>query len=309
MAVKPTLLVLAAGMATRYGSLKQLDQFGPSGETIIDYSLYDAIRAGFGKVVFVIRQSIEKEFKAVMTDKFAGKITVDYALQELEMLPTGCRVPENRVKPWGTGHAVWVARDKIREPFAVINGDDFYGAQSFKIMADFLSHQSQDCSMVAYRLANTLSEHGAVSRGICEVDKNLNLTRITEQTHITATESGITAFGAQQEEIPLLPDQLVSLNLFGFPPTVMPYFEDCLKAFMEQQGQDPKAEFFLPAVVDHLVQSGITKVKVLPSHEKWFGITYPADKPVAVEALKSLIAKGIYQENLWDTTSEGIKIG
>ena len=307
MAVKPTLLVLAAGMATRYGSLKQLDQFGPNGETIIDYSLYDAIRAGFGKVVFVIRQSIEKEFKAVMTDKFAGKIQVDYALQELDMLPAGCRVPDNRVKPWGTGHAVWVAREKIREPFAVINGDDFYGAASFKLMADYLNQQSQDCSMVAYRLANTLSEHGAVSRGICEIDAAGYLSRITEQTHITATGAGITALGPRQEEIPLSPETLVSLNLFGFPPTVMAYFEDCLKAFMQGQGQDAKAEFFLPAVVDHLVQTGTTKVKVLPSPEKWFGITYPADKPVAVEALKSLIAKGVYQENLWNATLEKVK--
>jgi NDP-sugar pyrophosphorylase family protein len=307
MAVKPTLLVLAAGMATRYGSLKQLDQFGPKGETIIDYSLYDAIRAGFGKVVFVIRQSIEQEFKAVMTDKFAGKIQVDYALQELDMLPAGCRVPDNRVKPWGTGHAVWVAREKIREPFAVINGDDFYGAASFKLMAGCLNQQSQDCCMVAYRLANTLSEHGAVSRGICEVDATGYLSRITEQTHITASGTGITALGPRQEEIPLSPETLVSLNLFGFPPTVMAYFEDCLKAFMQGQGQDPKAEFFLPAVVDHLVQTGITKVKVLPSPEKWFGITYPADKPVAVAALKSLIAKGVYKENLWNTTLEKVK--
>jgi NDP-sugar pyrophosphorylase family protein len=302
MAVKPTLLVLAAGMATRYGSLKQLEVFGPQGETIIDYSVYDAIRAGFGKVVFVIRRSIEEAFKAVMTDKFAGRITVDYVLQELDILPTGYQVPENRVKPWGTGHAVWVAKDKIQEPFAVINGDDFYGYRSFQLMATALRSQNQDCSLVAYQLANTLSPHGAVSRGICQVDENNYLTRITEQTHITATPAGITAINSQQEAIPLAPDQLVSLNLFGFPASVMPYFGACLEDFLQHQGQqDPKAEFFLPAVVDHLVQAGITQVKVLPTPEKWFGITYPDDKPVAEQALKNLVAAGIYKENLWET--------
>lgn len=309
MAVKPTLLVLAAGMGSRYGSLKQLDQFGPNGETIIDYSIYDAIRAGFGKVVFVIRKSIEEEFKAMMSPRFAGKITIEFALQELDMLPEGCQLPANRVKPWGTGHAVWVAREKIQEPFAVINGDDFYGAESFKIMADFLGRETGESVLVAYRLANTLSPHGAVCRGVCDTNEHSYLTKITEQTHIATTEKGIAAISPQKEETLLSPEQLVSLNLFGFPPTVFSYFGKSLENFIQQHGQEPKAEFFLPSVVDEMVQAGITKVKVLSSPETWFGITYPDDKPVAVEALKEKVAAGIYKENLWSTTLEEVKIG
>ncbi|WP_210466511.1 nucleotidyltransferase family protein [Rufibacter roseolus] len=303
---KPTLLVLAAGMATRYGSLKQLEAFGPNGETIIEYSIYDAIKAGFGKVVFIIRQSIEKEFRAAMQDKFSQTVEVDFVLQELDLLPDGFTVPENRVKPWGTAHAVWVASSKLTGPFAVINGDDFYGYESFRIMADFLK-TGQKCGLVGYLLANTLSEHGAVSRGICEVDAGGNLISITEQTHIERTANGIMAITPTQEQVPLAQDQMVSMNLMGFSPDLLPYFEQYLKEFLQQSAQNPKAEFFLPLVLDKLVKDGVTRVKLLPTPEKWFGVTYPEDKPVAVEALRELVRAGVYPENLWARNTETIR--
>lgn len=300
----PTLLVLAAGMASRYGSLKQLDQFGPKGETIIDYSVYDAIRAGFGKVVFVIRQSIEEEFKRVMLGKFADKIEVDWVLQELEMLPAGFSVPENRIKPWGTGHAVWVASLKISGPFAVINGDDFYGYQSFKLMADFLRDKKNErqYAIAGYQLENTLSEHGAVSRGICQVDEEHNLKSITEQTHILRTARGIVAQDPQQGEILLTGKEIVSMNMMGFTPAVFPFIEAYFREFLSSTSLDNiKAEFYLPKVVNKLVQSGEALVKVLPSAEKWFGVTYPEDKALAMESIERLLASGIYTHNLWGT--------
>ena len=307
MAVKPTLLVLAAGMATRYGSLKQIDSFGPNGETIIDYSLYDAIRAGFGKVIFVIRQSIAEEFKAVMQHKFTGQIEIDFVSQELDNLPAGFSVPPNRVKPWGTAHAVWVATSKIKEPFAIINGDDFYGRESFKIIADFLQKTTSDGCLVGYRLANTISENGAVSRGICETDAVGYLTCITEQTHIEQTETGIMALQTGKNAILLPPDQIVSMNLMGFPASILSYFENYLQQFLAAATDNPKAEFFLPGVIDKLVQAGTIRVKVLPTPEKWFGITYPADKPIAKAALRQLTAAGIYPAHLESTPLAEIK--
>lgn len=305
MAIKPALVVMAAGMATRYGSLKQLEQFGPNGETIIDYSIYDAIKAGFGQVVFVIRESMVDSFKATLLPRFADKIIVDYVLQELDILPEGFTVPENRVKPWGTGHAVWVAAAKVTNPFAVINGDDFYGYASFKAMADYLKHDTTgQPAMVGFKLVNTLSEHGAVSRGICEVDAAGNLVSITEQTHIEQTPNGIIAKTADNQEIQLTGDEVVSMNLTGFSPNVFRYFEENFRAFLEKQAHHPKAEFFLPAVVDKLVQSKLAQVKVLPTPEKWFGVTYPADKPIAEQTLRDLIARGVYPENLWNESLE-----
>ena len=309
MTIRPALVVLAAGMASRYGSLKQLEQFGPNGETIIEYAVYDAIKAGFEQVVFVIRKSIVEDFKAGLLQKFAGKITVDYVLQELDILPAGYQVPENRVKPWGTGHAVWVAGQKITGPFAVINGDDFYGSSSFKIMADYLKQNtSGQPAMVGFKLDNTLSEHGAVSRGICEIDENGYLVSITERTHIINTPAGIVAEAAAGPDIKLTGNEVVSMNLTGFPPTVFGHFEEEFRQFLDQQAHNPKAEFFLPAVVDKLVQTGKARVKVLPTAEKWFGVTYPADKSVAVQTLQNLIAQGVYPENLWNESYESAKI-
>ena len=298
----PTLLILAAGMATRYGSLKQLEEFGPGGETIIDYSIYDALRAGFGKVVFVIRRSIEKEFKDVMLHRFADKIEVDFVLQELDDLPECFDKLENREKPWGTGHAVWTAKSKINEPFAVINADDFYGYRSFELIASFLKNTTDErqYGLIGYQLKNTLSPHGAVSRGICEISDDGYLESITEQIHIVQTKTGIELRNEDNQQISLEGDEIVSMNLMGFTPSVFPHFESCFKEFLNtKRHESPKVEFYLPEVVNRLVKTGGASVKVLHTPEKWFGVTFPNDKPVAIEALKSLIADGVYPENLW----------
>jgi NDP-sugar pyrophosphorylase family protein len=303
MNIRPTLLVLAAGQATRYGSLKQLDQFGPTGETIIDYSIYDALKAGFGKVVFIIRESIEEEFMKVMLDKFAGKVAIDYVLQALEMLPEGFSVPGNREKPWGTGHAVWVAAAKIREPFAIINGDDFYGYQSFKLMAEFLQNRKneQQYGLVGFQLKNTLSEHGPVSRGICQTDEQYHLKSVTEQTHIIRTDQGIVAQDSEKGQILLSGQEIVSMNLMGFTPSVFPYFEAYFREFLLSKSPESiKTEFYLPEVVNKLIQTGEAHVRVLPSSEKWFGVTFPQDKAVAMEKIRHLITSGVYPRNLWD---------
>lgn len=302
----PTLLVLAAGQATRYGSLKQLDPLGPHGETILEYSIYDALKAGFGKVIFVIRRSIEAEFMRVMREKFSGKIAIDYVLQELDMLPEGFTVPENREKPWGTGHAVWVAGQKIREPFAVINADDFYGYQSFDLMASFLQNtqneeHEQQCGLVGFQLDNTLSDHGAVSRGICQTDEQHKLLSVTEQTHIARTAKGIVAQDAEKGEIPLSGKEIVSMNLMGFSPAVFPYFEAYFREFLlHTSPANIKAEFYLPQVVNQLIQNGVARVKVLPSSAAWFGLTFPQDKTVAVENIQRLITSGVYPPKLWE---------
>jgi len=309
MTVSPALVIMAAGMATRYGSLKQLEQFGLNGETIIDYSVYDAIRAGFGKVIFVIRKSMVADFEAALLRKFSDKVAIDFVLQELDVLPEGFTVPENRTKPWGTGHAVWVAGQKITGPFAVINGDDFYGFESFKVMADYLKQdKTGQPAMVGFKLVNTMSEHGAVSRGICQVDENGYLVDITEQTHIVKTPTGIIAKTADGQEMKFTGDEVASMNLTGFPPTVFGYFEEAFRQFLEKQAHNLKAEFFLPAVVNSLLQTGSTKVKVLPTPEKWFGVTYPDDKPPAVQALRRLIDEGVYPENLWNESLASAEI-
>ncbi len=297
----PTLLVLAAGMATRYGSLKQLEGFGPNGETIIDYSVHDALKAGFSKIVFVIRESIEKEFRAAMAKRLPGAIQVDFVTQELHLLPAGFEVPENRTKPWGTGHAVWVAASKIQESFAVINGDDFYGGTSFQLVADFLRNESNEAvyGLVGFRLENTLSAHGAVSRGICKLDAQGNLQTLTELTHIERTDQGIVAQNTGAAAIPLEGDELVSMNLMAFKPAVFPSFEQEFIKFLEYQRHEPKAEFYLPAVVDAVIRSGQAKVKVLETPEKWFGVTYPEDKAVTTESIYHLIAAGLYPHALW----------
>lgn len=301
----PTLLILAAGMATRYGSLKQIEELGPSGETIIDYSIYDAVRAGFGKVIFVIRSSIEKKFKDVMLHRFADKIDVDFVLQELEDLPEGFYKPKDREKPWGTGHAVWAAAPKIKEPFTVINADDFYGCRSFELIARFLKNKTGEhqYSLIGYQLKNTLSPYGAVSRGICEISRDGYLESITEQTHIIQTKEGIAFTDKDNKFISLEGNEIVSMNLMGFTPSVFPHFETCFKEFLKTKGHEsPKAEFYLPEVVNNLVKTGEARVKVLHTPEKWFGVTFPNDKPEAIDTLKSLITDGIYPENLWDAS-------
>lgn len=298
-----TLLVLAAGMATRYGSLKQLDSFGPNGETIIDYSVHDAFKAGFGKIVFVIREKIEAEFKAAIRCRIPDYLDIEYVAQELDMLPPGYKVPDNRTKSWGTGHAVWCANAIIKEPFAVINGDDFYGYQSFKLAADFLKNNlnNAEYGLVGFELENTLSEHGAVSRGICELDRNHYLQSVTEQTHIVRTTGGIAVQGPDNELVFLEGHEIVSMNLMAFKPSAFPYFEQGFKEFLNKNSSNPNAEFYLPAVVDAVVKAGAAKVKVLQTPEKWFGVTYPNDKQNVVERINLLINKGVYDKNIWDS--------
>ncbi|PTX18088.1 nucleotidyltransferase-like protein [Pontibacter mucosus] len=303
----PTLLVLAAGMASRYGSLKQLDAFGPNGETIIEYSIHDAVKAGFGKVVFVIRESIEKEFKALMQERLPAHIPVAYVAQELDMLPEGYHVPEGRSKPWGTAHAVWVASSSIQEPFAVINADDFYGYESFKLAADFLQESSdaQEYGLIAYTLANTLSDHGSVSRGICTQAPNGTLASLTELTQITRTPGGsITVQDEGAQHWQLTGEELVSMNLMAFKPSVLPYFGQYLKAFLDEKGQELKSEFYLPSVVNQMLAAGTAQVKVIPTPEKWFGVTYPEDKANTTRQIAKLIEAKVYPSLLWENTTQ-----
>lgn len=312
MIIQPTLLVLAAGMGSRYGSLKQIEGFGPSGETIIDYSIYDAMKAGFGKVVFVIQPSMEEGFKKAMLPKLSGKIEVDFVFQELNILPEGCSLPEKREKPWGTGHAVWVSASKIKEPFAVINADDFYGHQSFLLMAEFLKNNRNryNYAMVGFKLENTLSEHGAVSRGICEINEEGYLESVTEQTHIIRKGNEILVKGGNEEEKALSGKEIVSMNMWGFTPEVFPFFKEYFLDFLKVRNpENDKAEFYLPEVVNQLVRHDKAKVKVLPSAEKWFGVTFPDDKAVVVQNLHSLITTGVYPENLWGLTLNKSKNG
>ncbi|PVY43726.1 phosphotransferase [Pontibacter virosus] len=301
----PTLLVLAAGMATRYGSLKQLDGFGPNGETIIEYSVHDAVKAGFGKVVFVVREEILADFTAAMQGRLPDSVEVDYVAQELDMLPAGYKVPAGRTKPWGTGHAVWVASAKINEPFAVINADDFYGYASFKLAADFLKSSSDDSEsgLVGFELANTLSEHGSVSRGICAFDEAQTLLSLTELTKIVRTDSGDIL--VQDEEVQhthLDGKEVVSMNLMAFKPTVFPYFEKYLKEFLSRNQHELKAEFYLPTVVNEMIAAGETSVKVMQTPEKWFGVTYPEDKATAIQRIDDLIKGNSYPKNLQSLT-------
>lgn len=300
--MKPTLLILAAGMGSRYGGLKQLDQIGPSGETLMDYSIYDAKRAGFGKVVFVIRESFEEDFKNKIFVKYKDFIEVDYVFQELDNLPEDIEVPEGRVKPWGTGHAVLVAQQKINEPFAVINADDFYGKDSFSAIASFLNALDEDNTqtycLLAFKLKNTLSEHGTVSRGLCYLDKNDYLVNIEEHTKIY-TEGGKILSSKDDKTFDLSETAPVSMNLMGFTPSAFKYFKYYFNDFIDKNKTDLKAEFYLPEVVSKVIKSGSGKVRVLPSNEKWFGVTYKEDKEIVVKSIKSMVDKGIYPEKLF----------
>ena len=284
--MKPTLLVLAAGIGNRYGSLKQIAQYGPSGEAIIDYSIYDAIRAGFGKVVFVIRRNIEKEFKELFLTRFGDKIEVDFAFQELDLLPDGYSTPKDRAKPWGTGHAIWVAASKINEPFAVINADDFYGSKAFVTIANFLNNidlsKGTQCSLVGYILRNTLSEHGSVSRGVCQSDANNNITDIVEKTKIF-TQNGKVWYEENDKKIPLSGNEIVSMNLLGFTPDVFAHFEDQLIKYLDNNINNLKSEFYLPQVINFMIKNNISKVKNLTTPSQWFGITYKEDKPIVIK--------------------------
>lgn len=297
---KPTLLILAAGIGSRYGSLKQLDRLGPGGETIIDYSVYDALRAGFGKVVFVIRKSIEQEFRETLMQKLAAFIEVDYVLQELENIPQGTTVHPDRVKPWGTGHAVLMAKDAINEPFAVINADDFYGADAFRVLQQHLQNAAEGhYAMVGYRLENTLSEFGTVSRGVCQTGEKNLLSGVTEHTRIARKENNVVYTDDKGSEQFLDPKTIVSMNCWGFTSGFFQHLAKGFDAFIKDHAQTLKGEYYIPAVVNELINSGEASVKVLESAAKWFGVTYREDRRHAVERLRQLVNQGVYPEKLW----------
>ncbi|MBR3847301.1 MAG: nucleotidyltransferase [Alistipes sp.] len=302
--VKPTLLVLTAGMGSRYGSLKQMDGVGPNNEAIIDYSIYDAIRAGFGKVVFVIRHAFEKEFREVFSaERFGGKIEVEFVFQELDYLPEGCSVPEGRVKPWGTNHAVLMAKEAIHEPFAVINADDFYGAEAYATIGTYLAQlgESHDrYCMVAYDLDKTLSENGTVSRGVCGVDANGNLTSMVERTKIERMPDGQVVFHDLGEDQPLADDTPVSMNLFGFTPDFFVHTENYFKQWFKENPDHLKGEFYIPTMVNKLIADGTSELRVLRSAAQWHGVTYKEDKPALVAALNAMIEAGKYPAKLWE---------
>ena len=298
--MKPTLLILAAGIGSRYGGVKQMDEVGPAGESIIDYSVFDAIRAGFGKVVFVINPKIEKEFKAIYEDRLKGKIETIYVLQENDNIPAGLVVNQKRVKPWGTGHAVLVAREVVNEPFAVINADDFYGKDAFMVIGKHLSglcNSDMAYAMVGYLLKNTLSDNGSVSRGVCSV-KNGKLTDVVERTAIVRTENGI-AYEMDGKQVNIDENTLVSMNFWGFTPKYFEQSEDYFRAFIQDHAEDMKSEFYIPFVANKLIQEKKAYVRVLESNDQWFGITYQQDKAITIAKIKELTEANIYPENLW----------
>jgi dTDP-glucose pyrophosphorylase len=299
--MKPTLLVLAAGMGSRYGGNKQLDEVGPSGETIIDYSIYDAIRAGFGKIVFVIRRDIEEQVKERFVKKLKGKIEVDYVFQEITDVPEGSKVTPERVKPWGTSHAVLVADKKIKEPFGVINADDYYGYESYRILHDFLvNDKDPNCyCIVGYKLGNTLSDHGTVNRGVCNVDKNGLLENIVEVLKIEKTPAGAKAPSVDGSESNYTGDEIVSMNLFGFKPSCFDILHKDFREFISKHGMEPKSELLIPATLDRFIKKGEIKIKVLMSNERWFGVTYREDKPFVVESINTMVKKGLYPKSIY----------
>jgi NDP-sugar pyrophosphorylase family protein len=299
--MKPTLLVLAAGLGTRYGGLKQIDAIGPYGQTIIDYSIYDGIRAGFGKVVFVIRHYFEEAFKAKVSSKFEGFVEAAYAYQELDACLGTFPLPPDREKPWGTGHAILVCREAIQGPFAVVNADDYYGRESLKKIVNFLTGASgpNDYAMVGYTLKNTLSEYGAVARGVAECDEHMFLKRVVERKKIEKTATGIRYLDADGTPHALTEDELVSMNLWGFQPSIFGFLESQFARFLAEHGREKNSELYIPFVVDQLVTGGKATVKVLPTEDPWFGVTYRADKSIATACIRKLIDAGVYPERLW----------
>ncbi len=289
-----TLLIMAAGMGSRYGGLKQLDPVGPSGETIIDYSVYDAIRSGFNKIVFIIRKDFEKEFRSQITDKYQDRIKVEFAFQDLNDLPQGFTCPEGRVKPWGTGHAILTASELIQEPFVAINGDDFYGYESFKVVADYYQGEGATFSMVAFQLDKTLSEFGGVTRGLCTVRTDL-LDTVVETGDLMRTEDGISS----DRDIELDGSEPVSMNVWGFTPDLFKHLKAMFIDFLEKEGSEMKSEYLIPTVVNNLIRSGQKQVHVLRTSSKWFGVTYKEDKPFVSQQIQELIDDDTYPKQLF----------
>lgn len=297
---KPTLLVLAAGMGSRYGKLKQLDAFGPNDETIIDYSIYDAIKAGFGEVVFIIREYFQEEFKQRFDSKWSHKIKCTYVTQELHKVPDGSTYRDDREKPWGTAHAVWVAKDVISGPFAVINADDYYGTSSFQVLADYLTNESEadNYAVVAYYLKNTLSDHGTVNRGVCFQDNNKHLTKVVECTKISRQADGSIRY--PEDEVALSDDTLVSMNMWALKVNYFDYCSAAFTQFLKEGGSELKSEFYIPTLIDDLISSNTLHVNVLDTDSDWFGVTYMDDKPIVQQKLQQLLDDGVYPSNLFD---------
>jgi NDP-sugar pyrophosphorylase family protein len=298
--MKPTLLILAAGMASRYGSMKQTEGFGPGGETIMEYSIFDAIRAGFGKVVFIIRKDFAENFKAIFDDKLKGRIEVDYVYQERDMFTEGLHIPADRTKPWGTGHAVLCAKDAVKEPFAVINADDFYGQDAFTKAADFLVNACtpEKYAIIGYELTKTLSDHGTVSRGVCQVDAEGNLTQIKERTKIFREGEAIVYMeGDEKHTVP--DNSSVSMNFWCFHPAVFATTEPLFRQFAKDNLEDIKSEFFIPLVAEDFIASRGGSIQVIPTSAQWFGVTYKEDAPGVKASVDALVASGEYPPLLW----------
>ena len=303
--MKPTLLLLAAGMGSRYGGLKQLDGLGPNGETIMDYSIYDAIQAGFGKIVFVIRKDFEAEFREKILSKYEGHIPAELVFQSIDDLPEGFKVPEGREKPWGTNHAVLMAKEVIKEPFCVINCDDFYNRDCFMAIGKFLSELPEDSknryAMVGFRIGNTLSENGTVARGICSKDAEDNLTTVVERTEIERRDGKVQYKDEQGEWVSVSDNTPVSMNVWGFTPDYFEYSEEYFKEFLANPKNmtNLKAEFFIPLMVNKLIGEGTVTVKVLDTTSKWFGVTYAADRQGVVDRIQRLVDEGVYPNKLF----------
>lgn len=300
--MKPTLFVLAAGMGSRYGGLKQLDGLGPHGETIMDYSVYDAVRAGFGKVVFVIRKDFEVDFRKVVLAKYQDRIPCEVCFQSVDKIPAGIKVNPDRQKPWGTNHALLMGRELIHEPFAVINADDFYGRESFEVLAKYLQTiegtEGNYC-MVGYRVQNTLSENGAVSRGICSTDEDGYLTTVVERTKIEEVGNKVVFTDDDGTDVEIARNTPVSMNMWGFSPEYFAYSDEAFRGFLMEHGQELKAEFYIPTVVNDLIVAGKARCKVLDTPAKWFGVTYAEDRPQTVMKINELIQQGVYPEKLF----------
>ena len=300
--MKPTLLILAAGMGSRYGGIKQITPVGPNGEAIIEYSIFDALRNGFEKIVFIIRKEIEKDFRETILSKLPNEINVKLVFQELTDIPINVEIPAERKKPWGTGHALLAARNEIKEPFVIINADDFYGENSFKIASDFLKEaENQDnlYGLIGYKLINTLSDFGSVSRGVCEIDEDGYLRSIVERTEIVKENGKVKFRNENGEWENLTGDEIVSMNMFAFTPKVFKYFNDYFKEFLKQNAHNVKAEFYIPFVVNELIRTNTAKVKVPQTTAEWFGLTYKEDTELAREKMLRLIESGVYPNKLW----------
>lgn len=299
--MKPTLLVLAAGMGSRYGGLKQLDGLGPNGETIMDYSIFDALRAGFGKVVFVIRRDFEEDFRRKILTKYENHIPVEIVFQSIDDLPEGFTAPEGRTKPWGTNHAVMMGAKAIREPFLVINADDFYGRDSFAVIGRRLAETEGrgNYSMVGFRVGNTLSESGTVARGVCRTDAGGYLAGVVERTDIARVDGRITFTGDNGETVTIDDTTPVSMNMWGFTPDYFDFSEEYFRLFLEKNAANPKAEFYIPLMVNELITTGRARVEVLDTASQWFGVTYAADRQGVVDKIAALVAAGEYPEKLF----------